>query len=70
MAGEEVSINVEGGQEMVVMVASKGFCKQVGKIVRRGYLLDSDSATLQEFTDVMVTNVDMLYLSMIFCILG
>ena len=60
-----LSENIKCGQETIVVIASKWFGEEVGKIVGRGYLFEQDRPRFDKFTKVMVSDVDVLNFSVV-----
>ncbi len=63
------SENVEYAQEVMMVITRKRLGEKVGHIVSGGDLLEQDRPGFDELTEVVVSNVDMLHLSVILRIL-
>ena len=65
---DEGSLNIEEGQESVMVVVRKGFSKQVCKVLSRGDLFELNRTRLDKIAYVMMSNIYMFDLSMVFSI--
>ena len=65
----EGSVDIKVSEWAIVAIAGKRFGKEVCKIVLGGDPLNADGAGLYEFTNVVVSDVNVLDLAMIFRIL-
>src|SRR6266540_346782 len=57
--------NIECGQKMMVVFTGKWFGEKVGNIVSGRDLFENDRLGLDQFSKVMVTNVNMFHLTII-----
>ena len=63
-------IQLEGGDKTLVNDAREWLCENISKVICGGNVLDFNIAFCNLFTDVMVSNVDMLSARMTLRILG
>ena len=62
-------VNIEGRQKSVMMVTGEWLHEEVSEICRRGSLFQCNGLQLYELPDIMVSDIDVLYLPMVFSIL-
>ena len=60
--------NIQCLKETVMVITGKRFGEEVSDIISGGYLFERNCSGFDEFTNVVVTYVDMLHLSMVLSI--
>ena len=60
-----LSENLKRSQEMIVVITGKWLGEKICKIVSRGYLFEQDRPGFDKFTKIMVSDVNMLHLSVV-----